>query len=328
MLGDGSVGYSKEESSMERAITVCIPCYRDLAGLTDTISSLIGVLAEAPSIRCEFAIGLNHCDFGECEVLEPFCDVENCLFSIARSEVYLEYDHSLLLTISQASEDVCLLMGCGDIARPGLGIAIEKFMDDSLKMGVLLVEHGTMNSPLDTPNYNWLPTSSGFFNKVLSGHLFDRKVLSEAAGDQLIGFEWGHVELAIRGAAIAGGKTSVISQPVIWRSVNSNGWWTRTDIIKQYIEYCFLIDGYHKKYPDLSFPAVEARKSGGVRLLLTILQARYNGFREMPLFLLLWQEKHKVGKPLKMLIRMSFLIPRPLVRRCYKLLVLAVRLRR
>ena len=106
----------------------------------------------------------------------------------------------------------------GDIAKPGLGLAIEKFLDDELKMGVLLVEHGAVCSSSQTRIGNWQLTDSGFFNKVLSGHLFDGKVLREAVKDPLIGFEWGHVELAIRGAALAGGQTSVMSQPVIWRS--------------------------------------------------------------------------------------------------------------
>ena len=44
------------------------------------------------------------------------------------------------MTIAQihdlaASVDVCLLKGCGDIAKPGLGLAIEKFLDDELGMG-------------------------------------------------------------------------------------------------------------------------------------------------------------------------------------------------
>ena len=193
-------------SGMARAISICIPCYRDLEGLRATISSVVAALAETPSIQCQFAIGLNHCDFAEDDVLASFRDAGSHTFSIGKSGGYLEYDDSLRFTISHASQDVCLLMGCGDIAKPGLGLAIEKFFDDELKMGVLRVEHGAVCSPSQTRIGNWQLTDSGFFNKVISGHLFDGKVLREAVKDPLIGFEWGHVELAIRGAALAGGK--------------------------------------------------------------------------------------------------------------------------
>jgi len=313
---------------MARAISICIPCFRDLEGLRATISSVLAALAETPSIQCQFAIGLNHCDFAEDDVLASFRDAGSHTFSIGKSGGYLEYDDSLRFTISHASQDICLLMGCGDIAKPGLGLAIEKFLDDELEMGVLLVEHGAVCSSSQTRIGNWQLTDSGFFNKVLSGHLFDGKVLREAVNDPLIGFEWGHEELAIRGAALAGGQTSVMSQPVIWRSAQSTGWWMRADIIKQYVEYCSLVEGYHERYPELAFPAAEARKSGGARLLLTILQARSNGFRELPLFLLLWQEKHRIGKPVRMLIRVSFLLPQPIVRKLHGILTLAIRLRR
>lgn len=313
---------------MARAISICIPCYSDLEGLRATISSVLAALAETPSIQCQFAIGLNHCDFAENDVLASFRDAGSHTFSIGTNDSYLEYDDSLRFTISHASQDVCLFIGCGDVAKPGFGLAIEKFLDDELEMGVLLVEHGAVCSSTQTRTGNWQLTHSGFFNKVLSGHLFDGKVLREAVKEPLIGFEWGHVELAIRGAALSGGRTSVMSQPVIWRSAQSTGWWMRADMIKQYVEYCFLIKGYHERYPELAFPAAEARKSGGARLMLTILQARSNGFREMPLFLLLWIEKHGVGKPVRMLIRLSFLLPQPIVRKLHGILTLAIRLRR
>jgi len=313
---------------MARAISICIPCYRDLEGLRDTVSSILVSLAETPSIQCEFAVGLNHCDFTEDDVLTAFRDVGCHTFSIGTTNGYVEYDDSLRFTISHASHDVCLLMGCGDIAKSGLGRAIEKFLDGDLKMGVLLVEHGSVRSSLETRIGNWQSTDSGFFNKVISGHIFDGSVLREAIKDPLIGFEWGHVELAIRGAALAEGETWVMPQPVIWRSAQSTGWWMRADIIKQYVEYCFLIEGYHGRYPELAFPAYEARKSGGARLLLTILQARSNGFREMPLFLILWQEKYKVRKLVRMLIRALFLLPQPVVRNLYGLLTLAIKARR
>ena len=313
---------------MARFISICIPCYRDLAGARATISSVLAALAETPSIQCEFVVGLNHCDFGEADLLAPFCDIGCHTFSIGTNDGYLEYDDSLIFTISHASQDVCLLMGCGDIAQPGLGLAIEKFLDDELNMGVLLVDHEAACFSLETRIGNWQSTDSGFFNKVLSGHLFDGKVLRETVRDPLIGFEWGHVELAIRGAALAGGTTSVMSQPVIWRNAHSTGWWMRSDIIKQYVEYCSLIESYHERYPELAFPAAEVRKSGGVRLLLTILQARSNGFRELPLFLILWQEKYKVRKLVRMLIRVAFVLPQPIVQKLYGLLTLAIRLRR
>ena len=312
---------------MERAISVCIPCYRDLAGLRATIPSVLEVLAEVPTIICEFVIGLNHCDFGEGDVMEPFRDFGSHVFSVIRSDGYLEYDDSLKFTISHASQDACLMMGCGDIAKPGFGSAIEKFLNDNLKMGILAVEHGAIISSVKTRDDVWQPTQSGFFNKVLSGHLFDREVLREAMKDPLIGFEWAHVELAIRGAAIAGGETLITSRPVIWRGEHGAGWWTRADIIKQYIEYSALMDGYHERYPNLAFPAAEARKAGGIRLLLTVLQARCNGFRELPMFLILWQDEHKVSKLLKMLIRTSFILPQPLVRAFHNLLMLGIRLR-
>ena len=193
---------------------------------------------------------------------------------------------------------------------------------------MLLFDHEAVRSSPEKRIMDWVSTDSGFFNKVISGHLFDGKVLRETVSDPLIGFEWGHVELAIRGAALAGGKTSVISQPVIWRGVASTGWWTRADIIKQYVEYCSLIEDYHQRYPALAFPAAEARKSGGARLVLTILQARSNGFRELPLFLLLWQEKHEVKKHVRLLIRMLFLLPQPIVRKLHSLLMLTIRFRR
>ena len=117
---------------MARAISICIPCYSDLEGLRATISSVLASLAETPSIQCQFAIGLNHCDFAGDDVLASFRDAGSHTFSIGKSGGYLEYDDSLRFTISHASQDVCLLIGCGDIAKPGLGLAIEKFLDDQL----------------------------------------------------------------------------------------------------------------------------------------------------------------------------------------------------
>ena len=135
------------------------------------------------------------------------------------------------------------------------------------------------------------------------------------------------MELAIRGAALSGGETMVMSHPVISRVAHSTGWWMRADIIKQYVEYCFMVENYQERYPELAFPAAEARKSGGVRLLLTILQARSNGFRELPLFLLLWGEKYKVKKLVRVLIRAAFLLPQWAVKRLHVLLTLAFKLR-
>ena len=312
---------------MEYSVSVCIPCYRDLAGLQATIESFVVALAEVPSVRCEFAVGLNFCDFVKSDVVELFDSSVNFSLSIAETDGYLEYDESVKFSILQATGNVCLLMGCGDIAKPGLGVAIKNFIDDGLMVGILPVEQGPKSSPVDAQSGVWQDAPAGFFNKVISGHLIDRKVLVESAADRFIGFEWAHVELAIRSAASTGGKTFVFSHPIIWRTTNSAGWWMRAEIVRVYVEYCFLVDAYHEKFPDCTFVQNEAQKSGGVRLFLTLLLARSNGLKELPSFVLLLQQKQKVSKTLRVLIRLSFLMPRWLVRGCYDLLVLATRLR-
>ena len=139
-----------------------------------------------------------------------------------------------------------------------------------------------------TENY-WRACERGRFNKVLSGNMFRTVPLHTILKkSEFLGHEWAHVELSLLMQTNLMRIPVIYSNALIIREKFGDGWWTKSDLYKQYIEYCDLMASYAKKYAILEYPQTEVRRAFGIRLFLMLIQSRSNGLRDRPIFLDHW----------------------------------------
>ena len=211
--------------------------------------------------------------------------------------------------------DFCLLIGCGDLALPNLSKALLSFGNSEPEFGLVPVRLERKGKKLTNlvPEDTWRPTSFGVFNKVLSGHIFRTSSLSFLFGAApFLAREWAHVELAI---VVQGQKENCAlkyDSPAILRDNSGDGWWTKADIYKQYIEYCNLLVSYNDLYPNLAYVKEELNKAYSVRLLLMILQARANGLKKIPLFFSDWLSYNSKGGVHHLVMKLALRTPKNL----------------
>ena len=105
---------------------------------------------------------------------------------------------------------------------------------------------------------------------------------------EFLGHEWAHVELSLLMQTNLMRIPVIYSNALIIREKFGDGWWTKSDLYKQYIEYCDLMASYAKKYAILEYPQTEVRRAFGIRLFLMLIQSRSNGLRDRPIFLDHW----------------------------------------
>ena len=111
----------------------------------------------------------------------------------------------------------------------------------------------------------------GRFNKVLSGNMFRTVPLHTILEkNEFLGYEWAHVELSLLMQTNLNRKPMIYSNALIIREKFADGWWTKSDLYKQYIEYCDLMASYAKKYAILEYPQTEVRRAFGIRLFLCL----------------------------------------------------------
>ena len=101
---------------------------------------------------------------------------------------------------------------------------------------------------------------------------------------EFLGHEWAHVELSLLMQTNLMRIPVIYSNALIIREKSVDGWWTKSDLYKQYIEYCELMASYAKRYATLEYPQTEVRRAFGIRLFLMLIQSRSNGLRDRPIF--------------------------------------------
>lgn len=302
--------------------SICIPCYNDLKGLRKTLKSLLEQLNRKKKDQIHIVIGLNDCTFDKKKVLKRQNIKPGVLISFFETQKYLDYDSSITFLLSKVSSKFCLIVGCGERALPGLSNALLTFENNNTDFGLLPVcieGQGSNSARLELGGV-WCPAQPGIFNKVLSGHIFRTLNLQGICGiEQFVAYEWAHVEIALNVQGKSASGSVSYSRPVISRPHTDRGWWTKTDIFKQYIEYCDLLIKYGEKYPNLSFVKEELEKAYSIRLALMILQVKGNGLREAPLFLIQWIKKYCTNRMYYFFIKLVLIAPNNAARRLMKL---------
>lgn len=280
----------------EPQFSICIPCYQDLGGLTKTVQSINACLSKSEVGKFQIIVGLNDCDFGVRQIKSAF-DTNWRLDLIAhKTDRYLEYDDSIVFLLSKVKTEFCILLGCGETLELGFSQGLIEFSDQDADFGIVPVdiidqqlELSSKKSRLAKTDNYWQACERGRFNKVLSGNMFRTAPLHTILKkNEFIGYEWAHVELSLLL------QTSLIRIPVIYsnalitRETSGDGWWTKSDLYKQYIEYYELTVSYANKYATLEYLQTEVRRAFGIRLFLMLIQSRSNGLRDRPIFLDHW----------------------------------------
>jgi len=299
-------------------MSICIPCYNDPKGLQRTIESIFVQLGDQKYASLQIVIGLNDCAFGATDILSG--QMLNCgaKLNFFKTDKYLEYDDSIRFVASKVKTEFCAFVGCGELALAGLSDALSQFQNAKADFGVLPVASKLPRSSVtvDISEPRWNPAVRGIFNKVLSGHIFRTSSLRlSLKNNRFRAFEWAHVEMALTVQGNSHAVPRVYSRPVILRSNSGRGWWTKSDIYKQYIEYCDLLLGYRDCYEHLTYVDDELRKAYSIRLLLMILQARGNNLHEVPLFFSNWVEKNCNGTVWRCALRIALIMPAKLANR-------------
>lgn len=304
-------------------MSICIPCYNDLNGLQRTIESIFVQLGDQKYGSLQIVIGLNDCDFVATDIFPEQTLNSGAELHFFKTDKYLEYDDSIKFVASKVKTEFCAFVGCGELALAGLSDALLQFQNAKADFGLLPValKHPGNSLTVDISDSCWSPAVLGIFNKVLSGHVFRTSSLQLILKNtQFTAFEWAHIEMALTVQGNSHEAPRVYSKPVILRSNFGHGWWTKSDIYKQYIEYCDLLLGYRDRYKNLTYVDEELRKAYSTRLLLMILQARGNNLQEIPLFFSNWVEKNCNGIVWRCALRTALIMPATLAKR---LMVLA-----
>ena len=162
-----------------------------------------------------------------------------------RTDRYLEYDDSIVFLLSKVTTEFCILIGCGETLGSGFARGLIEFRDQDADFGIVPVD--IIDQPVEsyskksyvakTENY-WRACERGRFNKVLSGNMFRTVPLHTILKkSEFLGHEWAHVELSLLM------QTNLMRIPVIYSNAliireKFGDWWTKSDLYKQYIEYC------------------------------------------------------------------------------------------
>jgi hypothetical protein len=299
-------------------MTICIPCYNDLNGLKRTLESIFVELGEQNSGVLHIVVGLNDCAFVASDICFETVFNSSAELHFCKTDRYLEYDDSIKFVASRVKTDFCAFLGCGEVALAGLHDALLKFQNTKTDFGVLPVasKHPVRSSTISISGSFWSPVPCGIFNKVLSGHVFRTSSLQFVLkNNPFIAFEWAHIEMALMVQGNSHLTPQVFSKPVILRSNASRGWWTKSDIYKQYIEYCDLLLGYHYRYKNLKYVDDELRKAYSIRLLLMIIQARGNNMKEVPMFFSNWVKRNDNGIFWRYILQAALIMPATLANR-------------
>jgi len=304
------------------SFSICIPCYNDLEGLRQTIGSILSQVETNQTDQVQIVVGLNDCGFEESDILKEQTLNSCTVVKVFKTSKYLEYNESIQFVLSNVKTEFCLLLGCGEIALTNFFSALFSFGASKTDFGLVPVglKRQDENSTKLVPESEWLPSRLGVFNKILSGHVFRTESLQCLSNDlPLIAPEWAHVELAlaVQGNCSTGSVT--YGSPAILRQKSEKGWWSKTDIFKQYIEYCDLLLAYNERYPHLEYVKYELEKAYSIRLFLMILQVKSNGLREVPLFFSDWISRYCEGRVHRFVMKCALRTPEKIASKLMKL---------
>ena len=305
------------------SFSICIPCYNDFEGLHDTLRSIVENFDIERFDQFHVLVGLNDCKFGEEDILKAQSRKLGIPTKFFKTRKYLVYDKSIIFLLSKVNTDFCLLVGCGEVVLPNLFNALLAFGENDTDFGLLpvqLQESGNKSTDLDKEG-SWKTTTPGIFNKVVSGHIFRTSSLNFLIKPQpFVAFDWAHIEMSL----IVQGNTKfnsfIYTCPAIKRNISVSGWWTKTDIYKQYIEYCDILLKYRERYPQLEFLRIELQKAFSQRMLLMILQVRANGLREAPLFFCKWINQFSGNQINRFIMKSALRLPKKMA---VKIMILA-----
>jgi len=305
-------------STARMDMSICIPCYNDLNGLQRTIESVFVELGDKKSHILQIVVGLNDCTFVATDIFSQQELNGRAELHFFNTDRYLEYDDSIKFVASKVKTKFCAFLGCGELALPGLSDALLQFHNIETDFGVLPVasKHQREVATAGVSDAFWSPAKCGVFNKVLSGHVFRTSSLQFVLkNNPFIAFEWAHIEIALMVQGNSRFSPQLFNNQVILRSNADHGWWTKSDIYKQYIEYCDLLHGYCDRYKHLKYAEDELRKAYSIRLLLMIIQARGNNLREVPLFFSNWVRENCNGIVWRYMLCVALVMPANLAKR-------------
>ena len=306
----------------EPQFSICVPCYQDFEGLTKTIQSINACLSTSEVGKFQIIVGLNDCDFGFTQIKSALDTIWRLDLIAHKTDRYLEYDDSIVFLLSKVTTEFCILLGCGEILGLGFSQGLIEFSNQGADFGIVPVD--IINQPLElsakklyaakTDNY-WQACERGRFNKVLSGNMFRTAPLHTILKKiEFLGYEWAHVELSLLMQTSLTRIPVIYSHALIIRERSGDGWWTKSDLYKQYIEYCELIASYAKKYPTLEYPQTEVQRAFGIRLFLMLIQSRSNGLRDRPIFLDHWIAYNTKSRMKRFMLSLIWKMPIPLAK--------------
>ena len=238
-------------------LSIAIPHYDDVYGLTVTLDAIIGQRLN----HFDILISDNGSPKGtEQLIMETYATNMRSLRFFQNNE-NLGYDKNIDLCIQRASGHFVWLLGCGDIPEvrdpKKFAELLEKNQQAVNLMPLVVNETGDYSQTeqrVDDESLIVIQPSTflnDFYNSGCSGNIINRSKAIHACRKPLTSKNWCHVERILQTLVFSGERSFAVKTDVckVTMTIPQDGWWTHDDevFLLNFLSHREIIKKYHKE---------------------------------------------------------------------------------